>query len=234
MAPDTTWVMYARETNLQMLVLLGDAMMRRGGGRRWLGKDDLLAECQRLCSRARADDHRLPRKIKNCRLALMLMAENTDSFRESELRLLLMAHGLPMPYVNLRVDVPDGVDVGCRGGASGGSSGGPAKRCFFLDLSYPWLKVCVEYDGRQHAQNWESDVRRRTLLENDGWVYINATWEDLADESSRLAFAQSVASRMSRQWNQPVAVHEPLALEQLAREMERQQKRQNRDAKPMK
>lgn len=233
-APDTTWVMYARETNLQMLVLLGDAMMRRDGERRWLGKDDLLAECQRLCSRARADDHRLPRKIKNCRLALMLMAENTDSFRESELRLLLMAHGLPMPYVNLRVDVPDGVDVGRRGGASGGSSGGPAKRCFFLDLSYPWLKVCVEYDGRQHAQNWESDVRRRTLLENDGWVYINATWEDLADDSSRLAFAQSVASRMSRQWNQRVVVHEPWALERLAREMERQQKHQVRDAEPMK
>lgn len=226
-APDTTWMMYARETDLRTLVLLGDALMRRDGGRRWLDWNGLHTEYLRLCEEAKSANRKLPRRIGECRLALMLVREGTDSFRESELRLLLMTHGLPIPYVNLKVEVPDGSAAVSGGELPGRRSG----RCFFLDLSYPQLKVCVEYDGRQHAQSWESDVRRRTLLENAGWLCITATWEDLSNEPSRFAFAQSVAMRMSQRWNRPLPIHEPVSLEQLAHELERQTKQTERQPK---
>lgn len=62
--------------------------------------------------------------------------------------------GLPEPAVNRKLL---GVD-------------GEVRRRF--DLSYPSVKVIVEYDGRQHVervQQGESDLDRREEFDDDGW-----------------------------------------------------------------
>ena len=44
-----------------------------------------------------------------------------------------------------------------------------------FDLSYPAVRVAVEYDGRQHAESdrqWQRDVERREELDNDGWRIV--------------------------------------------------------------
>ena len=44
-----------------------------------------------------------------------------------------------------------------------------------FDLSYPSVRVAVEYDGRQHAESdrqWQRDLDRREELDNDGWRIV--------------------------------------------------------------
>ena len=76
---------------------------------------------------------------------------------ESRLRMLLVLAGLPEPVVNHTEHDDHGRWV----------------RRF--DLSYPTVRVAVEYDGRQHAESdrqWQRDVDRREELDNDGWRIV--------------------------------------------------------------
>lgn len=76
---------------------------------------------------------------------------------ETRLRLLLVLAGLPEPVVNHIEYAGDG------------------RWLRRFDLSYPDLKVAVEYDGRQHAESrrqWERDVERREELDTDGWRLV--------------------------------------------------------------
>lgn len=44
-----------------------------------------------------------------------------------------------------------------------------------FDLCYPGLKLVVEYDGRQHAEDveqWDHDIDRRELLDKWGWRIV--------------------------------------------------------------
>ena len=55
-----------------------------------------------------------------------------------------------------------------------------------FDLSYPGLKLIIEYDGRQHAENsgqWRRDLTRREELDRLGWRLIVVTSDDLHDAS---------------------------------------------------
>ena len=91
------------------------------------------------------------------RRAAGLVRAGVDSPMETRLRLLIMLAGLPEPVVNHIVY--DAV-------------GGWAKR---FDLSYPGLKLIIEYDGRQHAEDdrqWGRDIDRREELDADGWRLI--------------------------------------------------------------
>jgi hypothetical protein len=80
--------------------------------------------------------------------------------------MLLVLAGLPEPTVNLIIRNPDG-----------------SWRMRF-DLSYPGLKLIIEYDGRQHAENsgqWRRDLSRREELDRLGWRLIVVTSDDLRD-----------------------------------------------------
>jgi very-short-patch-repair endonuclease len=80
------------------------------------------------------------------------------------LRPLLVLAGLPEPTVNVIVRNPDG---GWR---------------MRFDLSDPGVKLIVEYDGRQHAENrgqWRRDLSRREELDCLGWRLIVVTSDDL-------------------------------------------------------
>lgn len=205
-APDTTWLMYARRSRLESLVLLGDAFMRRDSDQRWMTLRDFRDSCHATHEQIRKAKRRMPAGTVNSRRAMVLMRENTDSVRESELRLMLLSYGLPMPQVNPHVDIRNDTGQANVGG----------RRRFFLDLAYSECKVAVEYDGKQHASNWEEDVRRRTLLEDAGWMCVNVTWNDMRSDVERRALAVSVASRLERRSGRKHAVTGPIPLRRLA------------------
>lgn len=205
-APDTTWLMYARRSRLESLVFLGDAFMRRDSDQRWMTLRDFRDSCHATHEQIRKAKRRMPAGTVNSRRAMVLMRENTDSVRESELRLMLLSYGLPMPQVNPHVDIRNDT----------GQANVGRRRRFFLDLAYSECKVAVEYDGKQHASNWEEDVRRRTLLEDAGWMCVNVTWNDMRSDVERRALAVSVASRLERRSGRKHAVTGPIPLRRLA------------------
>ena len=99
-------------------------------------------------------------KGKGCRAArraARLVRVGVDSPMETRLRLLMVFAGLPEPVVNHIV-------FDARGAVS--------KR---FDLSYPELKLVIEYDGRQHAESdrqWERDTARREEMDVEEWRLI--------------------------------------------------------------
>jgi hypothetical protein len=86
-----------------------------------------------------------------------LARKGVDSPQETRLRLLLVLAGLPEPRVNLVV----------RGGDGSWRRG--------YDLAYQDLRLIIEYDGRQHAEDsrqWLSDTFRREELDQMSWRLI--------------------------------------------------------------
>lgn len=91
------------------------------------------------------------------RRAASLVRPEVDSPTESKLRMLLVLAGFPEPTVNHTIRWPDG------------------EVRFRFDLSYPRLKVLVEYDGRQHRNDldrWDADLARRDWLDANGWIVV--------------------------------------------------------------
>ena len=79
-------------------------------------------------------------------------------------RLLLTFAGLPEPRVNLEVTDANGEWV--------------AKP----DLSYPEVKVAIEYDGSHHGREkkqWTRDVDRNAVYLDNGWMVIVVLAEHL-------------------------------------------------------
>ena len=83
---------------------------------------------------------------------------------ETRLRLLIVLAGLPEPRVNLILRARDG---------------SWSRR---YDLAYEHLRLVVEYDGRQHAQDteqWLTDLARREELDQRRWRIVVVTAEDI-------------------------------------------------------
>lgn len=88
------------------------------------------------------------------RRAAAYVREGVDSVMETRLRMLIVLAGLPEPRVNLTLRTWDG---------------DPYRK---YDLSYPEVRVIVEYDGRHHIEreaHWEDDLARREAIDDDGW-----------------------------------------------------------------
>lgn len=108
---------------------------------------------------------------RGCRMARRaagLVREHVDSAMET--RLLLVLAGLPEPQVNLVLRGEDG----------------SWERRF--DLAYPALRLVLEYDGRQHANDsaqWNADIYRREELERRGWTLVTVTAEGIYREPAR-------------------------------------------------
>ncbi|WP_235531320.1 hypothetical protein [Phycicoccus sp. Soil748] len=110
-----------------------------------------------------ARQHRGPRAAL-ARRAAALVRSGVDSPMETRLRLLVVLAGLPEPVVNhvLRDE-----------------NGGWTYR---FDLSWPQVKLALEYDGRQHSEDsrqWVRDVRRREDLDGRGWRLLVALSVDV-------------------------------------------------------
>ena len=137
-------------------------------------------------------------KGKGCRAArraARLVRAGVDSPMETRLRLLMVFAGLPEPVVNHIV-------YNARGAVS--------KR---FDLSYPELKVIIEYDGRQHTEDdrqWDRDIERREELDVDEWrlIVIQAKGIyaepgrtlDRIVEAMRACGARGLPRRLNREW----------------------------------
>ncbi len=127
------------------------------------------------------------------RRAAGLVRSGVDSPMESRLRMLLVLARLPEPVVNHIELAEDG------------------RWLRRFDLSYPDLRVAVEYDGRQHAESqrqWERDVERREGLDLDGWrlvvVLAKGIYREpdvtLARVAAALAAVGSKAAVSSDEW----------------------------------
>lgn len=193
--PAMTWIMYARKTGLQEMILLGDALTRRDIEQKWYSKAQ-LESC--VADFIQTNGYNGRNRFQVCSRALSLMRENTDSFPETLLRLTLMQHGLPCPEVNYQLTPPN------------------CDERLFLDLAFPHARVAVEYDGRQHARQWDRDQRRLKAIGDARWTHVAVTGADLRSAESRVALAASVADRLERQLGRRVQISKPLTLRQLS------------------
>ena len=103
------------------------------------------------------------RGSRRMRAAISLLEPRSDSPPETRLRLLLVRAGLPRPVANRDVLV-DGAWLARP------------------DLSYPQLRIAIEYDGDHHRTSraqWQRDIGRRRVLEDAGWLLIVVTADDL-------------------------------------------------------
>lgn len=119
-------------------------------GQEWYTPAQLVAVCERS-----ADQH-----AAVALGAARYVRDGVDSPMESRLRMLIVLAGLPEPEVNLKLRDEYG-DVVRR-----------------FDLSYPDVRLLVEYDGRQHAEDpeqYDSDIYRREDLDRWGWRLVVVT-----------------------------------------------------------
>lgn len=147
--PVSAWLQLAPQLDVRALVVAGDALMRR---HRPYASPALVAH--------RVRSNRGQRGQRKLIQALDLMRANTDSPRETELRLDILAAGLPEPEANPAIYAADGRFIA------------------YGDLTYPEYKVLVEYDGEQHRtsdQQFARDVARLNELIAEGWIVIRVT-----------------------------------------------------------
>jgi hypothetical protein len=151
-SPLPTWFDLASILSLDELVIAGDFLVRRRNPLTSLGElDAFLGGMQgrpgyRRAMRARA-----------------LVRPNTDSPKETELRLLLLRHALPEPAINVPIFDSDG-----------GWLQDP-------DLSYQDEKVAIQFDGGHHATPAQrrSDIFRDENARDAGWRVVVLTQWDL-------------------------------------------------------
>lgn len=118
----------------------------------WCTPEQLVARC-----RASTEAHAC-----EALAAASYVRAGVDSPMESRLRMLLVLAGLPEPEVNFVVRDEHGAVL---------------RR---YDLYYADVRVLVEYDGRQHADDaaqWNEDLARREELDEDGRRIIVVTAE---------------------------------------------------------
>lgn len=149
LGPERTFVDCGVQLGLRRLVAAGDQLVRRG----WTTPERLVVY---------ADEHHLDGVVR-ARDASRLVRPRVDSVRETDVRLLVVAAGLPEPETN--VDVLDGAG---RWVARGD-----------LVLT-PW-RVLVEHDGWVHerdARQRQKDHLRRERIQHAGWSLVVVTVED--------------------------------------------------------
>ncbi len=188
--PVSTWAMHANRISQEELVVLGDSMMQRTPRFNGVRLEDFHEYVERLNNfdtYANADRQRAIRGIRKMQQALRLMRENTDSPQESRCRIALIRYGLPCPVTNFQLRLRNG-------------------KILYLDMAYPDIKVVIEYDGRHHASQWLADSKRREALEDEGWIYIQATAENLMNEIEEQALAQRAADRMNQRLSRPITL----------------------------
>jgi hypothetical protein len=137
------------------LVIAGDAFATR---------DPALLE--RLVAIGRRGGPR--RGARKLRAAAELLRSGSGSPMETRARLAFLEAGLPEPELNATVHGPDGHFVAR------------------VDFLWREARVVVEYEGDQHRtdrRQWQNDIARVRLLEEDGLRVVRVTSLDLFDAS---------------------------------------------------
>lgn len=140
------WCQLTPELSVRQLVVLGDALMQRRHP--IASMDELRTAVHRYAGR---------RGSRALAAAFDQVRPRTDSPAETELRLDMVAAGLPEPEVNVPI-----LDDSGRLIAIG-------------DLAYPGYRVLVEYDGDHHRRDptqYARDVDRLDDVARAGWRII--------------------------------------------------------------
>jgi hypothetical protein len=121
---------------------------------RWTDREHLHDEIAGLTRR---------RGVVRAREALRLIRPGVDSPMETRVRLLLVDAGLPCPEVGVNVFDHTGAWLARP------------------DLSYPALKIAIEYDGdhRTDQRQWRRDRYRDESMRDNGWIVIPLTADDI-------------------------------------------------------
>lgn len=151
-SPLRTWFDLAGILGLDDLVMAGDFLLRRRNPLTTIKALDAF-----LAGKRGRPGYRRAMSARR------LMRPNTDSPKETELRLLLTRNGLPEPGIN--VPIFDG---------SGGWIQDP-------DLTYEQERVAIQYDGAHHADPAQrrSDIFRDESARDAGWRVVVLTQKDL-------------------------------------------------------
>lgn len=150
-----TWIDLGTVLPRTPLVTIADHLC--GGERPNWVPDDFRRATRRLAGR---------RGVKRLREAAALARPRVDSPKETETRLLLIDAGVPEPVTNFTITDAAGTFVAR------------------VDLAWPRLRVCVEYEGDGHRTDraqFRKDITRRERLEDLGWRVIRVTDHDLHD-----------------------------------------------------
>lgn len=167
-SPADTWCQLATQLSLDDLIAAGDAFV---SGRLVMRGVRVAPLCTRDELRAAIDRHRPARGTAKLDEALEHVRTGVDSRRETHTRLTIVRAGLPEPAIAAPIVVLGGVVL-------------------HPDLSYPELKIAIEYEGEEHrldAARWRDDITRRRALEAAGWVVIRVTIADLRAPDGFLA-----------------------------------------------
>jgi Protein of unknown function (DUF559) len=139
------WCQLGSALAVRDLIVIGDGLVRRQHPLATVG--DLVS----------AGAQRGRRGAANLRAAAEAVRAGTDSPAETELRLDLIAFGLPEPEVNVAIHDSAG------------------RRIAIGDLVYARYRVLVEYDGDQHRRDprqYARDVDRLDDLARAGWRVV--------------------------------------------------------------
>lgn len=158
LGPDRSFVDSATLLGVRSLVRAGDALVRRG--------ETTVDRLLRYVTDSHLDG------VVRARKAAAMVRERVDSFRETDLRLLLVLAKLPEPETNIDVVADDGTWL-ARG-----------------DLVLPEFRVIIEHDGWHHerdAEQRQKDHFRRERIEAAGWSLIVVTVADFSHPISIVA-----------------------------------------------
>lgn len=175
-SPLRTWFDLAGMLDLQDLVIAGDFLLRRRNPLSTLAALDAF-----LAAKAGRPGYRKAMKARS------LIRADTDSPKETELRLLLVRSGLPEPAINLPL-----LDE------TGGWIQDP-------DMTYEKFKIAIQYDGGHHATPTQrrSDIFRDENARGLGWLVVVLTQWDLdrlAPGMEPNAVTRVRAALVSRGW----------------------------------
>ncbi|WP_282847636.1 hypothetical protein [Microbacterium oxydans] len=154
-SPDATWAALGT-LPLMDLIALGDYFCRRwrpGHGR----PDPDRAPLTTIGALRASIEVGRRRGARRLRTALESVREDSWSPRETHVRCVLVAAGLPEPQLNIDVFASDGRFLAC------------------VDMAYPDRRVAVEYMGMLHGERWAQDVERIAALRAAGWTVIEVT-----------------------------------------------------------
>jgi hypothetical protein len=121
------------------------------------------------------------RGVVQARRLVPLADPRAESAGESWTRTEMVDHGLPVPDLQVWVDV----------------AGVPT---FRLDMAYPRHKVAVEYDGREFhegADHEQRDRARRAWLRDHGWTVVVVT-KDMFTAEAIDAWTQEIRDALQR------------------------------------
>lgn len=175
-----TWLDCARKMSVDELTVVADHLIRiprpdfEGRSEPYATPDD-LAEM--------LDRHKGTPGIRKARLALEQARIGSDSAPETKLRLALEYRGLPEPQLNVSVELGAGV-------------------VRQPDLSYPELKVAVEYDGEGHSDTAQivRDIAREEDFARAGWTQVRISKRHMENEA-RAAVAKVRSALTNRGWS---------------------------------